>query len=207
MYNIITIGCDCSPAAALRNVGLRQFALPFDWVVSSINSLEQCLSENFVRFHTNLRCNESKKRLIDAYGFEFPHDYPLTTTTNIDMIGKGVYGEQDGSTICDNWMDYYQTVKEKYDRRMERFLSIVRDDKPIIIMCRYNTINEIIRLQELFKKLYQKTNIFFINSSSISSWENVTCINTEQNGIWNETALWKDALDMVINDNHLTTGM
>lgn len=197
MYNIITVGYDCSPAAALRNVGLRQFALPFDWVVSSIDSLEQCLSENFVRFHTNLRLNESKKRLIDAYGFEFPHDYPLSTTTNLDMIGKGAYGEQDGSTICDNWMDYYQIIKDKYNRRMERFMSIVRDDKPIIIMCRYNTINEIIRLQELFKKLYQKTNICFINSSSIPSWENVTCINTEQNGIWNETSIWKDALDIV----------
>ena len=40
-FNYLTIGQDCSPAAALRNLNLRDFALPFDWVVSNINTFIQ----------------------------------------------------------------------------------------------------------------------------------------------------------------------
>ena len=40
-YNYLTIGYDCSPAAALRNLNLREFALPFDWVVSNVTILEE----------------------------------------------------------------------------------------------------------------------------------------------------------------------
>ena len=33
-FNYLTIGYDCSPAGALKVLNLREFALPFDWVVS-----------------------------------------------------------------------------------------------------------------------------------------------------------------------------
>lgn len=39
-FNYLTIGNDCSPAAALKNLNLREFTLPFDWVVSNINGLQ-----------------------------------------------------------------------------------------------------------------------------------------------------------------------
>ena len=41
--HFITMGFDCSPASVLRNLNLRGFALPFDWVVSNINSLNKCI--------------------------------------------------------------------------------------------------------------------------------------------------------------------
>ena len=49
MYNFLTIGYDCSPAAALRELNLRNEALPFDWVVSNISSLEKCFQDNFMK--------------------------------------------------------------------------------------------------------------------------------------------------------------
>jgi hypothetical protein len=76
MYNFLTIGYDCSPAATLRTLNLREFALPFDWVISSITSIQKCFEDNFIKFHTNLKFNDKKQKLIDSYGFEFPHDYP-----------------------------------------------------------------------------------------------------------------------------------
>ena len=77
-FNYLTIGSDCSPAAALRGLNLRDFALPFDWVVSNITSLDKCFETNFEYFHKNLLLNGSKNKLIDYYGFQFPHDYPLS---------------------------------------------------------------------------------------------------------------------------------
>ena len=125
-YNYLTMGYDCSTAAILRGLELRQFALPFDWVESSIPAITKCIKTNFTNYHTDLYLNKQKNRLIDKYGFQFPHDYPMENINNtID-------------TIVPNWKDYYDTVLEKYKRRIQRFLTIVNDDKPIIIVCRYN---------------------------------------------------------------------
>ena len=137
-------------------------------------------------------------RLIDNYGIEFPHDYPLHDISNFESIGEGIFGEEDGKTIIENWINYYDIVKSKYDRRIERFLSIVNDRKPIIILCRHN-INIVMQLQELFKNFYNKTNVIFINSS-IQPFEtdNIKNVYTEINDIWNEYALWKEAIDNVI---------
>ena len=60
--------------------------------------------------------------LIDEYGFQFPHDYPLSNSNiNIDSIGEGVFGEENGKFISDNWINYYDDVLVKYNRRIERF--------------------------------------------------------------------------------------
>ena len=122
MYNFLTIGYDCSPAMALRTLQLRNFALPFDWVVSNIQCIEKCFRDNFEKYHTNLRII-NEKGLIDEYGFIFPHDYTL------DNNGE----------ISGDWSTQYNTVKEKYNRRIERFNHIMNDSKPIIVLCRYTT--------------------------------------------------------------------
>ncbi len=194
--NYLTLGYDCSPAAALRNLNLRSFALPFDWIVSNIYNLEKCFEENFARFHTNLKYNYSKKRLIDDYGFEYPHDYPLENNKiNETNIGEGVFGEEDGKIICNNYMDYYNIVVDKYKRRIERFLNIINDEKPIILLCRYST-SDVLKLQEIFLTIYKKENIYFINSNS-EIFENNKIINifTERNDIWNESNIWEKGIE------------
>jgi len=103
MVNFLTIGYDCSPAAALRNLGMRDFALPFDWVQSNIHCIQRCFEENFEKFHTNLRLDAKRTRVIDEYGFEFPHDYPLDESVSTDVIGTGVFGEEEGKTIVPTW--------------------------------------------------------------------------------------------------------
>jgi hypothetical protein len=93
--NYLTLGNDCSPAGALKNLNLREFALPFDWVVSNVSILNNCFEDNFFKFHKNLKFNVSKTRVIDEYGFQFPHDYPLNNMVDIknDNIGEGIFGE------------------------------------------------------------------------------------------------------------------
>ena len=197
-FNYITLGFDCSPASALRNLNLREFALPFDWVVSNVNSLERCFIDKFANFHKNLTLNHSKTRLIDYYGFQFPHDYPIEQTEiNIKNVGEGVIAEENNKKIVDDWDKYYDIVKEKYDRRIKRFLDIMYDTKPIIALSRYQT-SHVYYLLDIFKKVYNKDNIIFINSckeSHIS--KNVINCDTELNNIWNDTEIWKKYLDIV----------
>lgn len=198
-YNFFSLGSDCSPASALRHLNLREFALPFDWIVSNSSSIEKCITNNFDKFHTNLKFNNNKQRLIDEYEFEFPHDYPFTNTTiDTNNLGEGVFGEEKGKSIIENWKDYYLIVKEKYNRRIERFKNILNDTKPIIVLCRHST-NEVLKIQHLFIKYYNK-DIYFINSNR-EIFENDRIINiyTEQNGIWNDPNIWKSKIDYLIN--------
>ena len=64
MFNFISIGYDCSPAAALRVLNYRNFALPFDWINTNIKGLNQCFEEDFSRFHTNLKYNHSTQEKL-----------------------------------------------------------------------------------------------------------------------------------------------
>lgn len=205
--NYLTLGNDCSPAGALKNLNLREFALPFDWVVSNVSILNNCFEDNFFKFHKNLKFNVSKTRLIDEYGFQFPHDYPLNNMVDIknDNIGEGIFGEERDCVIIDNWINYYDDVLAKYNRRIERFKNIVSDKQPIIVLCRYNT-NDVINLQQLFFKHYKKENIYFINSNNeVFESDKIKNIYTEKNGIWNDTDIWKQCIDDTIlkikNDN------
>lgn len=211
MYNILTLGSNCGPAYVLRNLNLRQYALPFDWIVSNINSLEQCFATNFEKFHKNLRFNSTKKRLIDEYGFEYPHDYPLISNNGIvnieiDTIGEGLINEETDKYICDNWKNYHSIVLEKYNRRIDRFKNIVYDTKPIIALCQYSP-QDIIKLKQLFITYYNKYNIIFINNSSFyeSFSDNIINANTEIYA-WNDMTIWKKWIDFAIfkltdNDN------
>ena len=198
-FNYLTIGYDCSPAAALRGLNLREFALPFDWVVSNVTILQKCFETNFEYFHKNLTFNYHKTRLIDHYGFEFPHDYPLINMTDVtNNIGEGVFGEDCHNCINDNWHDYYSVVLTKYNRRIDRFNTILNDSNPIIVLCRYTT-KDVLELQKLFITYYKNNNIYFVNSSK-ESFENqyIKNINTEKYHTWNDLNIWRKGVHDVI---------
>ena len=198
-FNYLTIGYDCSPAGALKGLSLREFALPFDWVVSNIKILEKCFETNFEDFHKNLTFNYNKTRLVDHYGFQFPHDYPLTDMSNFENnVGEGVFGEERGKFITEKWRHYYGVVLDKYNRRIERFKNIITDAKPIIVLCRYNT-KDVLELQELFIKYYKNNNIYFVNSCK-ESFENdyIKNIYTEKDNKWNDINIWKEGIDDIV---------
>ena len=200
-FNFLTLGHDCSPAGALRRLELRSTAYPFDWVISNISALELCFATNFEYFHKNVILNDTKTRVIDHYGFIFPHDYPLTNrNTNEDEIGEGTIGEENGKHIVDNWMDYNQIVVEKYARRIERFKNIINDLKPIIVLCRYDTKN-VLELYNLFVRYYNRTDIYMVNAFP-EPFENNNIINIdiEKNNIWGDINVWKEGVDYIIKN-------
>ena len=199
MVRFIPFGYDCSPASALRALDLRDVALPFDWVESRIEGIEECLREDFKKFHQTLFYNRTNTRMVDEYLFQFPHDYPFNTSTeNFEktLISDELYGERNNDSIIDNWKDYHDKVLEKYNRRIERFRNITRDSEPIIVLCRYGMIEKVYKLQELFSELYNNNNVYFINSHPDSfETDKILCICTEKNGNWNDSEIWKQGIE------------
>ncbi len=63
-FNFLTLGYDCSPAAA-------------DWLV---------------------------------WVSQFPHDYPLNHITQANIVGEGIFAEENNKCIHDKWIDYYDIV-------------------------------------------------------------------------------------------------
>jgi len=191
MYHYVSIGYDCSPASALRGLGLRPAALPFDWVVSSVDALEKCIGDRFAQYHKGLRLNTSKTRVIDAYGFEFPHDYP-TVETERKEVGECEFGES-GKPIVENWMDDYEEVKAKYDRRIERFVAILSDPRPVIVLCRYSPA-DVVRLQRLLTRAFQKKNIYFVNAYP-TRIETPYVLHIDPDiHTWNDGEIWKQGI-------------
>lgn len=198
------MGYDCSPSSALKTLGLRHYSLPFDWVQSNIQSIKRCFEDGFAKFHTNLHFNQSKTRLIDEYGIEYPHEYPIVSfQPGPDLINEDIwFPENKADHIIDNWIVYYPEIKEKYNRRIERFKSILKQTDPIIVLCRYDTL-DVIELQNIFKTNFQKDNIYFVNSSAaIFSNTRIMNVWTEKNQVWNDSDLWKTAIDNMIESIH-----
>jgi len=156
----ITLGQDCSPATALRNLHLREYALPFDWIRSTPELISKVIENNFDGFHDSLKLSEDRCYIIDSYGLEFPHDYP-TVKQDILYINESVEaGGIHEDTIREGWEDYIQAIQEKYKRRIDRFHAIMNSIEPVIALYSGN-ISAIPLLKTAFLKKYNKMNVFY----------------------------------------------
>ena len=120
-YDVIySIGNNCGCAMYLNMLGLRIASGPFDWVTGA-NSLEERINiilNDFNRFidkddliclnrgvHNNISYSNKYNDLI------FMHDF-------------------DKNCLFD---DMYPKVKEKYDRRIQRFIDNIKSKKVLLI--------------------------------------------------------------------------
>jgi hypothetical protein len=201
----MSLGNECSPAGALRNLNIRAEALPFDWVESNLQIITNCIEDNFSNYHKNLRFNQRRSRLIDSYGFQFPHDYPFDNN-NIDdsKIGEGVFGEEPNKQIIDNWSEYHEMALEKYKRRIERFYNYLGSNNPLIILCRGYPVNNVNKFGDYLANKFKKNNIYFVVSSNENfKGNNIITCDTEKNGSWNDASLWSEAINSIKLMNNL----
>jgi hypothetical protein len=152
----ITLGWDCSPATALRNLQLREYALPFDWIRSNAEILSKVIENNFSGFHESLKLSENKQFIIDSYGLNFPHDYPTIKQNCISLTD-----EIDETILISDWEKYIPDIQEKYKRRIERFHAIMNSSDPVIVL-HAGILEGIYLLRDAFLKRYNKTNICYV---------------------------------------------
>ena len=146
-----------------------------------------------------------RSRLVDKYGFQFPHDYPFNDNAYEEThIGDGVFGEDVQKKIINNWADYHPVALEKYARRIERLYNYLRDDSPIIFLCRGYDVQSIMAFANYILVKFNKSNIYFVVSAKYKyiSQQIIAC-DTEANGIWNESNIWQEAIDAIKNANNL----
>jgi len=192
-FHYISVGCDCSTATTLKNLKIRNAALPFDWTEISFASFERCILDNFEQFHKNIHLNESKQRVIDHYGIQFPHDYP---TVNSPKLMDGVnYPEY---KICDDYEKYTDQVLEKYGRRIERFRNIMADKtRPLIVLYR-STYHDATKIKSLLETTYQREHIIVVVATKdypVQQNKAIIVCNPEINQIWNESEIWNAAIE------------
>jgi len=204
MYHYASIGSDCSPAATLKNIDLRRCAYPFDWVQTNIHGIERCLQEDFAQFHGPIQRMDHGRRMIDHYGFQYPHDYPLVghSEENDDQVGKGIFEEDLHRPIIDKWLLYYPAVKEKYDRRIQRFRDLLNNPTPIIFLSRYPHVDAR-RLLDFLRNHYHRNDLYMVNSSPDAPQDQdattgLYSVWTEQHGIWNQPECWREAIQTLI---------
>jgi len=195
-FQYISFGFDCSPAGALRELNLRTCAHPFDWTQTNYDSISTCIRDNFKKFHRELRLNNTKQRLIDAYGIQFPHDYPTTSSKMYVPVDDNFYGEQ---VICEDYERYVDQVLEKYGRRIERFRNSMADlKKPIIALYRGEYANGF-KLKQLLESTYGRENIIFIVATKerpTIQYPSIIACDPEERGKWNDSTIWSQAIEI-----------
>jgi len=189
----ITLGTTCVPAAALRYLNLRQFALPFDWV--NINAQQLCaiIQNNFEGYHNRLWAGPTQ--IVDGYGVIFPHDYPTVEQKDLTIDEEAHIGGITERAIQPGWEAHVGVVQEKYARRIERFHSLLSSEKPLIALYS-GPLKDVPMIRETFITRYHKRNIVFVVSTKDPSSDPliVTC-DPFHDGIWNDEIEWMKGIE------------
>lgn len=154
---ILSIGQDCACAVYLNKFKLRNSSYPFDWLTKSnfdtrinliLNGFKDfCNKEDFVKLE-NIRGEIADYKNIEyenkKTNFYFYHDFDI----NLEFDKA------------------YEIVKERYERRINRFYNNINKSKDILFVFwgRSDVINNE-QLKEYYKKLnnkFQNQNIYLL---------------------------------------------
>ena len=158
----VSLGNSCSIAYNLKLCNLRTEAYPFDWVrVTNINNVTTLIDNKFNDFLD-----------IDTFVFK---EYSDIFEVNSKM-GSYVYK----NNYCSFYHEFENRIerekllsfKDKYIRRIERFLDLLQSDKKIIFIREEFGKIKINKINRFIKKLYENNpninfNIILITNDNI----------------------------------------
>ncbi len=128
---VVPIGEACFVATFLKNLDVRQFSAPFDWVMGA--NLEVRLNIILHEFHQfmNIEDFECVTKTVEdgliAQGLtEFPTEHEIFYNKR-----TGIYHNHDFLRNLP-LEESFSEAKEKYDRRIERFLELLKGESRIL---------------------------------------------------------------------------
>ena len=147
----IPLGTNCKPSQWLRDKNLRKAAYPLDWVVCPMTSSITLIENDFDDFlnYQNLIYLPPRRRYLFNQGTEVFREDVVTPVicTKYNILFPhdfSVEGSKD-----------YKTVKDKYNRRIERFIKI-KDSRTD-----FHFIYELSELNEWQRTCYEEANTSF----------------------------------------------
>lgn len=153
-YEIINLGGDCQIAYQMHINGIRKYALPFDKIICAADNLEQVLLNDFggwlEKENLELVITERSKYILDArYDTRWLHDFRLS----------------------DNFMHDYDAVFTTYQRRIERYRSLVRGQNSVVFLRKNITRIQALRLRDVVSQLYPNLNFVLVALDSTDDFK------------------------------------
>jgi hypothetical protein len=164
---VIPLGSSCHISTEMRCHNIRDQAFPFDWNITTFDSLYRILDEDFAHFldQNYLTLREDRYSVINTYyGIEFRHDFPndnpkINKHQQLDIPPH----EMAEFKIATDYLDFLESVNEKYQRRIQRFYEVASSSQQVIFI-RYGltTKEEAIQLQELLHRKFPALNFILV---------------------------------------------
>lgn len=195
----ISLGDSCAPAFFLRDNYLRKEAFPFDWIATPYLSLYNSINDNFVNFFEQLKTS-GPNAVTDYYGLAFLHDLPTIHNPHINPLENEFTPE---CHLINNWQSFVPQVKEKYLRRIQRFITTCANNKEKVFFFRhesnggYITSFQAINLRDLISKKYPSLDFEIIYVSSHSAYQSNWNLEKIRNVCipgWYDRNIWKATL-------------
>ncbi|AKP46215.1 MULTISPECIES: DUF1796 family putative cysteine peptidase [Bacillus] len=193
--SVFSLGDLCLTSIQLKKNNLRPFSGVLDWMASpSLSNVNRLLKNRFVGFMDlpNLRIiGYASDQLIcvsdDGYQIVSNHDFE---------VGKNTLSHLGG----------YPEVREKFDRRIKRFLEKMETSKRILFVRTEGTFEEVLELESILSKMVKHDfRILIVNHTDVSgltekNWpiERVSVVELPNRDIWNANDhFWKMMFDGV----------
>lgn len=169
--NIISLGYFCGPALELEKVGLRSHSYPFDWLISDFEEILSCIEngfKNFLTYENLYQYKNIKYYYYDKkYKMHFYHDFDEFRPLKIQL----------------------EDVKEKYNRRIERFYKDIT--KPTLFIRYVKDQHELDYITqnyesviELLKKYHGDNNLLLIaNDDLVNVNQEVYFVSKDANDV------------------------
>jgi len=178
---IFSLGFRCSSSAILKNLGLKEESYPFDWLISRLSVIKQCIEDEFKQF---LNQDNYERRYSNTYEMMDSKDGFICD----EHLMVNLFYQPTDKMDIDNTYQYYlamnhHNIKEGKDydyycRCVDRFNTLINDSSilktyvhitPLITTEKYQETQELIidECKEFDLFLNNKSNqttkgIFFI---------------------------------------------
>ena len=124
---------------------LRKYALPFDHLVTPVESLLKILEHRFELFLEKealaFRATEKEKYVEDTrYGIRMIHDFSLT----------------------EDFLKDFEDIKAKYTRRIDRFQKLLQSSRKVLFIRKRITKEQVVLLDILIRKLYPQLEFLIV---------------------------------------------